>query len=229
MNGAGPLSTSSSTASNAIAARAQRRRYVVHFDAHALVLQRMTGQRPQRAAVPFDDGGEQFRDDDGCVRRQEIERGAQRKTHAQSADENATARPGSARLGTRASPALPPSRASGSTSGSCRRRGSRTRRSRRVRDSSTPSGVERLAKQLPWFHWRVFREMEPPPGGSGGDNRGVGHFGKRRDVEAAHQVRDGDRMDPDEAAVLSLQPVQPVELAVLEKLPPRRPSFGDVG
>jgi len=36
-------------------------------------------------------------------------------------------------------------------------------------------------------------------------------------------------MDPDEAAVLSLQPVQPVELAILERLPPRRASCGDVG
>ena len=61
---------------------------VIDLDLHARIRQRISGERAERAAIPVDYGGYYFGDDNARVRRQELERCAQRETHAESADEN---------------------------------------------------------------------------------------------------------------------------------------------
>jgi hypothetical protein len=62
---------------------------VVDLDLHARIYQRISGERAEGAAIPVDYGGDNFGDDNLGVRWEEIERCAQRETHAEAADENA--------------------------------------------------------------------------------------------------------------------------------------------
>jgi len=62
---------------------------VEDFDAGAFVFQRVIGERAEGAAVPFDDGGEEFGDDDFGAGREKIESGAEGEAHAEAADEDA--------------------------------------------------------------------------------------------------------------------------------------------
>lgn len=73
----------------ASSARAQYVSDVTHFDPHAPVLQGMRCERAEGASVPFHHGGHEFCENDAGAWWQEIKRGAERETHAETADEHA--------------------------------------------------------------------------------------------------------------------------------------------
>ena len=77
-------------------ARAQGGSDVADFDPDAFVFQRLTGERPERAAVPLDDGRHELGDDDGRGGREHVEGRSQGEAHAETADEHArlVAQPG---------------------------------------------------------------------------------------------------------------------------------------
>ena len=83
-----PLSTSSSTASK-FRVRTYGNRDVGFLNSHARIVEWLACERPERPAVPADDGRHELRDNDCRGRRQRVERRAQRKTHAEAADEDA--------------------------------------------------------------------------------------------------------------------------------------------
>ena len=70
------------------AVRSEDKGDVIDFDADATVRERICGERGERAAIPVDDGGDDFGDDNERVGRKQIERGAQGETHAEAADED---------------------------------------------------------------------------------------------------------------------------------------------
>ena len=70
-------------------APAQRRGHIDFFHAHAPVLERVTGKRAERAAIPGHHRRNELRDDDRRAWRQNVERGAQREAHAEAANQDA--------------------------------------------------------------------------------------------------------------------------------------------
>jgi hypothetical protein len=56
---------------------------------HTLILQRVSRQGPERAAIPLHDRGHQLGYNHRRIRREEIERCAQRETHSKTADKHA--------------------------------------------------------------------------------------------------------------------------------------------
>ena len=70
-------------------ARAQRGGDVADLDLDALSFSGWPASGPERPAVPLDHRRHQLGDDDGGVRRQHVERRAQREAHAEAADQHA--------------------------------------------------------------------------------------------------------------------------------------------
>ena len=58
------------------------------FDADARVGERVVGEGREWAAIPIDDSGDEFGDDDGRFRGEQVERGAEGVAHAEAADED---------------------------------------------------------------------------------------------------------------------------------------------
>ncbi len=61
---------------------------ILFCESHAGIFERFRGERVSRVAIPCDDGGQNFSLDDLRVRAKRCERGLQRETEAQPADEN---------------------------------------------------------------------------------------------------------------------------------------------
>ena len=84
-----PLSTSSRYCVESSGVRTYGNRDVGFLNSYARIVKWLACERTERPAVPADDGRHELRDHDGRCRRQRVERRAQRKTHAEAADEDA--------------------------------------------------------------------------------------------------------------------------------------------